>query len=160
MGRKHGALGCVVFSLEAAVPDLETASLVARSTRVSDVVGSLGPAEFAVLAPGTDGVGMVQLALRVGHALSNGAGGRTAFVPGATLRAGYDAVANFTYAPMDPVELLGRASTAVRTGKPEAEYTWVRRYEDNGAMLAANSPSWKSPGDPLGRVLGRENSGV
>ncbi len=146
MSRKHGALGCVVFALDAEVPDLEAGSLVARSTRVSDVVGALSPREVAVLAPGTDDGGVVRLALRVGGALSAGIGGRAVFIPGSTLRAGYDAVANFTYSPLDPVELLGRASTALRTGKPEAGSSWLRRYEDS--VGSAQIGAWASPTTP------------
>lgn len=158
MSRRHGGLGCVVFSLEAEVPDLETGAMIARSTRVSDVVGALSPRELVVLAPGTDELGMVRLALRVGAALSTSIGGRAAFVPGSTLRAGYDAVANFTYSPVDPVELLGRASAAVRSGKPETGSTWVRRYEDpQGTGLGG---AWASPGSPLALAPERRGTSV
>lgn len=158
MSRRHGGLGCVVFSLDAEVPDLEVGGMIVRSTRVSDVVGALSPKELAVLAPGTDEVGMVRLALRVGAALSTSMGGRTAFVPGSTLRAGYEAVANFTYSPVDPVELLGRASAAVRGGKPEAGSSWVRRYEDTSAH--ATSGGWASPGNPAAVAPERRGGGI
>ena len=158
MSRRHGGLGCLVFSLEAEVPDLEVGTMIVRSTRVSDVVGSLSPKELAVLAPGTDEPGMVRLALRVGGTLSTSIGGRTPFVPGSTLRAGYDAVANVTYSPVDPVELLGRASAAVRNGKPEAGSTWVRRYED--ASGDGRSGGWTSPESPLTVAPERRGAGV
>src|SRR6266700_3061579 len=48
---------------------------------------------------------------------------------GSTLRAGYDAVANLTYSPIDPVELLARATAAVQRGRPEPTHPWVRRYD-------------------------------
>jgi len=49
--------------------------------------------------------------------------------PGSTLRAGYDAVDNLTYSPIDPFELLTRAAAAVRTGIPEPSSPWVRRFD-------------------------------
>ncbi len=157
MSRRHGALGCVVFALETEVPDLEAGSLVARSTRVSDVVGTLSPKELAVLAPGSDDTGVVKLALRVGRALSAGIGGRAVFTPGSNLRAGYDAVANFTYSPVDPVELLGRASHAVRTGKPESGSSWVYRFEES---VAAQSGAWTSPSSLPGVAPGGKGTNV
>jgi DNA-binding response OmpR family regulator len=141
MSRRHGALGCVVFELDTGVPSLEAGGLVARrSTRVSDVVGVLSPKEVAVVAPGTDDAGVVQLALRVGRALSAAVGG-DAFVPGSTLRAGYDAVSNVTYAPVDPVELLARASTAVRSGRPESGSSWVCRFASTAGSAQRDTPT-------------------
>src|SRR5439155_22489216 len=69
MSRGRGALACVVFALDADQADPKTGSLVARSARVSDVVGALSPTEFAVLAPATDHTGAVKLAQRIGGAL-------------------------------------------------------------------------------------------
>jgi hypothetical protein len=51
------------------------------------------------------------------------------------LRAGYDAVANLSYAPIDPVELIHRAAIAVHNGQTESALTWLRRYE---ARVAAH----------------------
>lgn len=156
MSRRHGAFGCVVFALETEVPDIEAGSLVARSTRVSDVVGTLSSKELAVLAPGADDVGVVKLALRVGKALSAGISGRAVFTPGTTLRAGYDAVANFTYSPVDPVELLGRASHAIRAGRPESGSSWVCRFEDTTG--SAQSSAWASPGNIVGPAQSRKGN--
>ncbi|HET7296305.1 MAG TPA: hypothetical protein VFI66_04140, partial [Gemmatimonadales bacterium] len=55
--------------------------------------------------------------------------GGTPLLPGTTLRVGYDAVANLTYAPTDPVDVLVRASAAVRSGVPEPGSPWVRRFD-------------------------------
>lgn len=158
MSRRHGGLGCLVFALQTEVPDLEIGGMIARSTRVSDVVGALSPRELAVLAPGTDDAGMVRLAVRVGAALSASVGGKTPFVPGSTLRAGYDAVANFTYSPVDPVELLGRASAAVRSGKAESGSPWVRRYEEASASGARRG--WASPVGALAVEPERRGTGA
>ena len=93
MARKHGSLACVVFSVEKQTPDPAIGIVVARTARLSDVVGALGPSEFAVLAPGTSDIGAVRLAKRVAGVLNNKiAGGRVA--PGVTLQVGYEAVEN------------------------------------------------------------------
>ncbi len=132
MSRNRGALACVVFAVEAEPADPKTGSLVAQSARLSDVVGALGPAEFAVLAPGTDDVGAVKLAERVGGTLREAIRGPGPRASWPTLRIGYDAVANLKYSPIDPVALLSRAAAAVRMGKPEPDRPWVRRFADAG----------------------------
>ena len=128
MARHHGALACVVFAVEGP-PDPRAANLVLQTARVCDVVGSLGPGEFAVLAPGTTDTGALRFAQRVASALCASPGGSrdTTVTPG--IRVGYDAVGNLKYAPIDPVALLGRAASAVRNGRPEPGYPWVRRFD-------------------------------
>jgi len=48
-------------------------------------------------------------------------------------RAGYESVANVGYEPMEPMELLARATAALRTGRPEPGLDWLRRYEAGGS---------------------------
>ena len=50
------------------------------------------------------------------------------------VRVGYEAVANVGYAPVEPVELLMRASTALRTGKAEAG-GWIRRFDGDSVAV-------------------------
>ena len=149
MARHHGALACVVFQLETTPADPRAGHVVAQTARVCDVVGSLGPGEFAVLAPGTSDAGAIRFAQRVASALtaSPGGGRENAVTPGPGLRVGYDAVVNLKYAPIDPVALLGRAAAAVRNGRPEPGYPWVRRFDagttavdDGGAGARATPP--------------------
>jgi len=130
MSRNRGALACVVFAVEGDPADSHTGALVAQTARLSDVVGAWGPAEFAVLAPGTDDTGALKLAERVGGTLR-----KTVRVSWPTLRIGYDAVANLTYSPIDPLALLARAAAAVRTGRPEPEYPGVNRFADAGTGI-------------------------
>ncbi len=141
MAREHGALACVVFALEAEAADPNAGSVLVRAARLSDVVGALSPTEFAVLAPATDPAGAVKLAERGAVVLCRANGGGTALAPGSTLRVGYDAVTNLKYAPLDPVELLARATAAVRNGKPEPAYPWVRRFDAG----RASGEDWRSP---------------
>jgi len=131
MSRGRGALACVVFALDADQADPKTGSLVARSARVSDVVGALSPTEFAVLAPATDHTGAVKLAQRIGGALREMVGASSSpLAPASALQVGYDAVTNLKYSPIDPVALLLRATTAVRTGTPEPGCPWMRRFNE------------------------------
>jgi len=93
--------------------------------RRSDAIGRVGPGEFAVVAPGTDRAGAVLLAERVARALQTAApaGG----LPG--LRAGYDAVSNARYTPIEPKNLLGRATSALRVAKTAAGRGWIRAFQ-------------------------------
>jgi CheY-like chemotaxis protein len=125
MTRMHGALSCIVFDTE--TPDAGAPAVVAQITRVSDVVGILSPTQFALLAPSTNATGAAALCRRVAAVLRNvaTAGGRGV----QALLIGYDAVDNLTYAPINPPDLIARATAAVRNGKPEPANHWLRRYE-------------------------------
>ncbi|HEX4600980.1 MAG TPA: response regulator [Gemmatimonadales bacterium] len=141
--RDHAAIACVVLAIDpagaGAAPGGAT-DVVGRGVHVlqatarrSDVIGRLGSTEFAVLAPGTDASGARRLAERLAGSLqvaldpSPGGG-----VTPRGMRFGYEAVANMGYAPIEPVELLGRASAALRTGRAEGG-GWIRRFEVSGA---------------------------
>jgi len=105
---------------------------------MSDVVGRLSALEFAVLAPGTDAGGARRLAERLTqsiHARTTPPDAAHA-APGVRVRCGYEAVANMGYAPIEPVELLVRASAALRTGKEELG-GWIRRFD---AGVSGQSP--------------------
>ncbi|HEY6854540.1 MAG TPA: response regulator [Gemmatimonadales bacterium] len=145
MARTHGALACVVFAVDADAADVAAAAVVAQAARVSDVVGRLGPREFAVIAPATDHVGALHLARRVADTLSE-EGSKTALTPGKTLHVGYEAVTNLKYSPIDPVALLARATAAVRDGKPEADAPWLRRFDLGAAPKPAGPPRISAPG--------------
>ena len=156
MGREHGALASVVFDLETGPGGPDAASLIARTARVCDVVGAWSPTEIAVVAPATDHAGAVKLARRVATALGMATdGGQLA--PGSPLRAGYDAVDNFTYSPIDPVELLRRAAAAVRSGTPEISYEWVHHFDPGKAGSRDSDPS-RTIMSGLGPEKGRNGS--
>src|SRR5207247_1716614 len=90
----------------------------------SCATGRIGPAEFAAVAPGTDGVGAVMLAQRVARAMRAASGDQTP-----PLRAGYDAVGNTRYTPVEPKNLLARAASALRLAKSEAATNWIRAFD-------------------------------
>jgi len=127
----HGAaLACVAL---APVPDgtedgAAAVQLVARVLRAtgrrSDAIGRIGPSEFAVVAPGTDGIGAVLLAQRVARAVRAASGAEPP-----ALRAGYDAVGNTRYTPVEPKNLLARATSALRLAKGEAAANWIRAFD-------------------------------
>src|SRR5437667_371947 len=127
----HGAaLACVAL---ASIPTSDgdgaagvqlLARVLRASGRRSDAIGRIGPGEFAVVAPGTDGVGAVMLAQRVARALRAASG--DAAPP---LRAGYDAVGNTRYTPVEPKHLLARATSALRLAKGDAAANWIRAFD-------------------------------
>jgi PleD family two-component response regulator len=126
MARKHGSLSCVLFALDE--PDPKAGARLASVARRSDVVGSLSPTELAVLAPNTSEAGAVTLARRLSDVLG-------------TRQVGYAAAENLRYSPMDPVSLLAQASAAVRTGQPDPNYPWVRRFQAGPGMPRTSGES-------------------
>jgi diguanylate cyclase (GGDEF)-like protein len=145
--RNHSALACVVLAIDLDGAGLaageETDGAVRRgvhtlqsTARRSDVMGRLGPTEFALLAPGTDASGARRLAERLATSLEVALGPNV--TPGLSrggVRFGYEAVSNLGYAPVEPVELLVRASTALRTGKAEAGGS-IRRFDEGSAAVS------------------------
>ena len=103
---------------------------VLRATgRRSDAIGRVGPGEFAVIAPGTDRAGAVLLAERLARGvkmLAGGGGEGSTRGPG--LRAGYDAVGNARYTPIEPKNLLARATTALRAAKGQGGPNWIQGF--------------------------------
>ncbi|HEX4627412.1 MAG TPA: diguanylate cyclase, partial [Gemmatimonadales bacterium] len=145
--RDHAAIACVVLAIDDlragdGAPEVET-DVVGRGVQVlqttarrSDVIGRLGSAEFAVLAPWTDAAVARRLAERLAGSLQVAlAPSPSGGMPSGAMRFGYEAVANVGYAPIEPSELLGRASAALRTGKAEAG-GWIRRFDLGGAAAS------------------------
>lgn len=119
--RRHSALACVAVTASVVGdgggdeldPRLaeEIGDLCRRTTRSSDAVGRLGRSDFAILAPATDDAGAIRLAER----LREGAARTTFRSPEPyEIRAGYCAYQDFSKSPVDAVELLLRAATALR----------------------------------------------
>ena len=122
--RHPGPLGCAVLAPDEPAADDGApprgdavtgwmVRLVTRAGRRSDVIGRLSQTEFAVLAPHTDPEGVLRLSRRL---LADA--GRE---PGAPpLRVGCYAVENFGDAALEPVELLVRATMALRRAQRDA----------------------------------------
>ena len=127
--RLRQAVACVVFMAEhtngegSAPNPEEVAECVGRVLRIQgragDALGRLGEDEFAVIAPGTPESGITRLVDRYERVLAEEDGRMGPF----RLRAGYCAVPNFAQAEVDAVEMLLRATSALRQlrsgGMPE-----------------------------------------
>ena len=144
--RRHHPLACVVLAPEAQQADgggdlaPEEAERVAERVgqvfraagRSSDAVGRLGPGEFAIIAPATGADGALRLVERIGDSIeanpiSVRGGDRRVRV-----RAGYCAVPDFSAASVDAVELLLRATTALRELRKTGDGDRVRSFEHTG----------------------------
>ncbi|HUR94430.1 MAG TPA: response regulator [Gemmatimonadales bacterium] len=140
--RRREALACVVFAPETEMevdddaPSEERLRLsdqvgtVFREVgRGSDAIGRLGAAEFAVIAPATGPEGALRLVSRLGDAVEATGiqvrgGDRSVRV-----KAGYCAVPDFADAAVDAVELLLRATTALRDLRRGGDDDRVRAFE-------------------------------
>jgi PleD family two-component response regulator len=103
------------------------AAVLRETGRTSDAIGILGPAEFAIVAPGTDQAGIVRFAERLAEAAAGPLSQRPMKVV-----AGYDSVANYFDAPVEPSDMLMRASMAMRLSRSEASdglKPTIRRFE-------------------------------
>ena len=140
--RRRDPLACAVFSPEPEgepqqePPDEEAqriaeqiGQLFRRAGRASDAIGRLGHAEFAVIAPATTGDGALRLIQRLGATIEASPipvrGGERSL----RVRAGYCAVPDFAESPVDVVELLLRATTALRELKRDNDSEQVRAFE-------------------------------
>ncbi|MEP7247585.1 MAG: response regulator [Gammaproteobacteria bacterium] len=139
--RRHEALACVVFTPETEGADGESSDeetqrvaervgLVFRQTgRTSDAVGRLGLSEFAVIAPATGANGAERLVERLGDSIE------AAPIPARggdrriRIRAGYCAVSDFAESPIDAVEILLRATTALRDLRKAGDQSRIRAFD-------------------------------
>jgi diguanylate cyclase (GGDEF)-like protein len=132
--RRRDPIACVVFA-----PDVDedagesqeddevrrmsdhVALLFRQAGRASDAIGRLGPSEYGVIAPATGPEAAVRMVRRLGGAIESSPipvrGGEKTL----RLRAGYCAVADFAESSVDAVELLLRATTALRDLKREGQ---------------------------------------
>jgi diguanylate cyclase (GGDEF)-like protein len=140
--RRRDPLACVVLSPEPEDSDAgeptdeeiqriaeQVGQLFKRTGRASDAIGRLGHSEFAVIAPATGTDGAIRLIQRLGGTIEASpipvrGGERTLRV-----RAGYCAVPDFAESQVDAVELLLRATTALRDLKRDGDSDQVRAFE-------------------------------
>ncbi|MBA3659198.1 MAG: response regulator [Gemmatimonadales bacterium] len=139
--RRRDSLACVVFSPEpdgeSGDPVDEEANRVAeqvgllfkRTGRASDAIGRLGHSEFGVIAPATGVDGALRLVKRIGAAIEASPipvrGGERRL----KVKAGYCAVPDFAESQVDAVELLLRATTALRELKRDGDAERIRAFE-------------------------------
>jgi len=131
--RKHAAFGCVVLEpdvhhndhgspedLTAAVHVL--ADVIKSVGRRSDAIGRLGPTEFAVVAIDANAAGCVKTAERLASAVHD------AQSPSPRVRAGYYSVADFHETPVDAIETILRATSALRAARTDPAGGWLRAF--------------------------------
>ena len=122
--RQGLALACVVF--QPADDELANGSAdrlaqaFRASGRVSDAVGRLGPAEFAVFAPATDERGAVRLVTRLTERVAQQMNAPVTDPPRppVRLRTGYSVVAAPPLKSIEPLDLLARARGALEAAGP------------------------------------------
>lgn len=130
VSRRREPLACVVFTVEApnddgAVADALTrvADVLRRQGRASDAIGRVGETEFAIVAPATQAEGMRRLVERLERAITPESEPQAL-----RLRAGCYAVQNMAAAKVAPLEMLLRATTALReltaSGAPDRIRDW------------------------------------
>lgn len=136
--RRRHAVACLVLATEsdsagdpAAADRLlaEVGETLRRAGRVSDAIGRLGPNEFGVIAPATDAEGAMRMAERIGAALREARVSVEGTVAPVRVRAGYTAVPDYHEADVDPLEMLLRATSALRAAPPGGTDAWIRPFE-------------------------------
>jgi diguanylate cyclase (GGDEF)-like protein len=143
--RNRRALACVVIAPELRAElgselaaDEVIASMVSQiaevfktTARLSDIVGRLGKTEFAIIAPDTNAQGATQLAKRLADAAISAHPGQQ--VPDVNFRAGYEAVPDYHEEPIEPVDMLVHATTALRVARQAQNRqngSWIRPFEE------------------------------
>lgn len=137
--RQRAPLACLAFApkLEEISPPPDAfakaidhvARVLRVATRQSDVLGRLGPAEFALVAPDTPDAGAEGCARRLAtKVLATQPPSDVPSLPRVRLCVGYEAVANMREAPVGVDELLTRATLALRWAESSPTGQWIRRF--------------------------------
>ena len=140
--RHHEPFACVVLAphvdatgSDSAAAEAAVAAAVShiaktlRATgRVADAIGRVGTTEFGVVAQGADAEGVVKLAQRLVRSLEAGAKESGGSIPRFRVRAGYDAVSNYHEAPIEPEDMLVRATIAMRMSQSD-DGQWIRPFD-------------------------------
>jgi PleD family two-component response regulator len=142
--RHSRALGCVVMAPDAqaaaphapaAEPSPELLRHLARVLelhgRSSDSIGRLSHMDFVVLAPDTDREGVLRLAHRLAEAARRSA--LAAARQSIGIRAGCYAVDDFALHRLEPVELMVRATLALRRAQAEPGGSPIRFFQPGHA---------------------------
>jgi PleD family two-component response regulator len=132
--RRRQPLSCVVFAPDHGTLAEEPAGVTERIGRIfreagrsSDAVGRLAHGEFAFIAPATGPEGAQRLAERLGGVVEAAAVARDGNGP-IQLQAGYCAVPDFGTSDVDAVELLLRATTALRELRESGDAARIREF--------------------------------
>jgi DNA-binding response OmpR family regulator len=141
--RKHEAFACVAFApqvldrevgsstlwKESAIGFADVAHVFREQSRQSDVVGHVGDARLAILAPDTDAEGARRLVARLQGALDRAS--KTKAIAGQVrLRAGYSAVSDLAMANINLADLVHRAESALDHAPIQGEGDAIVSFDD------------------------------
>jgi diguanylate cyclase (GGDEF)-like protein len=104
-------------------------AVVRRIGRISDAIGRMGQAEFAIIAPATTAAEAVEMIERIREAIEAEPLAMDGLHQRVEIRAGYCAVPDFAESTIDAVEMLLRAATALRHVRDESGGA-IRAFED------------------------------
>jgi DNA-binding response OmpR family regulator len=117
--RQHLPLACVVFALEDDEGETALADRLAQalreSGRVSDAIGRVGKAEFAIFAPATDQAGAERLTARLSASMLGAVA-----AGGSRLRSAHRVATTAAPGPIDPLDLLDQTLGSLRGNGPAA----------------------------------------
>lgn len=147
--RTHSAIACIAFSPEAAPGALNdqvidhlasrvvehVGDVCRRAGRVSDAIGRLGQLEFAIVAPGTSANGAMRLIERMRESVASAPVSIDGVSRQVRIAAGYCAVDDFSQSNVDAVELLLRATAALRHVRQES-LEGTRSFEDVPSVMS------------------------
>jgi diguanylate cyclase (GGDEF)-like protein len=132
--RRRDPIACVVFAPdvdedttdpqeeeEARRMSDQVALLFRQAGRASDAIGRLGHSEYGVIAPATGPDAAIRMVRRLGGVIESSPIPTRSGEKTLRLRAGYCAVPDFAESSVDAVELLLRATTALRDLKREGQ---------------------------------------
>jgi PleD family two-component response regulator len=136
--RHSEPIACVAFSLGSADgsgDDLERLAAAATAVgealraagRQSDAIGRVGRSAFVVIAPETDELGAVKLAERLAELMRQQGDGTQEFDE-FQLHGGYDAVSDFRESPIEPAELIARATSAANDWQDGENQGWLKPF--------------------------------
>jgi len=116
---------------DALLPALNEAvgRLLRSSVRASDVAGRLSGSEFAVIAPATGPEGALRFGNRLQERFRSDQPAGNGATEGIQLGIGYSAVGNLAEASLDPLEIMLRATTALRQLTATPSGGMVRAFE-------------------------------
>jgi two-component system, cell cycle response regulator len=146
--RLHAPISCVAFTPIAttdsepsppAITELmieHLGAVVRRTGRASDAIGRLGPSEFAIIAPATEEPGAVRMMERLQASLAEQMTVVDGIAPHVELRAGYCSVADGSASPVDAVEMLLRANTALKHARDAGHAAEERFFGDTPVRYA------------------------
>lgn len=141
--RHHAALSCVLLAPDVTMDETgepsassqpvvqQVAEALRAAGRRSDAIGRLSPDAFAIIAMDTDPTQARQLAMRLGSAITDSfQASPPQQTPAVRLHGGYHSVADFHEASLDPVDLMLRATAALRKARNDPAGMWLWGFDE------------------------------